>query len=324
LTYFEFTTLACLWLMQQAQPDFAVLEVGLGGRLDTVNLVAAEVAVIMPIGLDHQQYLGNDVELIGAEKAGVLRTGQAVVCAQPDPPASVLRRAAELACRVLLPGRDYRMERSGDGLRFRMGEIALELPLPPLPGAHQVANLAAALAAACLVAPRLAGQEGAARRGVSATRVSGRLMSLPGLPGVVLDVGHNPLAAEVIAAYFAGSGEPRCLCVLGMLADKDVEAVAHILAPAVETWYCAGLTGERGQSGPALANRLRSALIGASVHVFDTVAEALDQAIEHADARHSVLVFGSFETVAQALRARGAAVRDTIPAAPDSSLPAGA
>lgn len=302
LTYFEFTTLACLRLMAEAELDVAVLEVGLGGRLDTVNLVDANPAVITPIGLDHQQYLGADTETIGAEKAGILRPGQDLVLGQADPPRSVLQRARELGCRCWLPGRDYHFTALADGMAFRLGELDWRLPLPALAGGHQFGNVAAALTAVHLSLPAMAEYPDAVAQAIRSLRLPGRLMQSSRDPRVLLDVGHNPMAAEVVMRHLQASGRSDCLCVLGMLADKDAAGVARALDPAVARWHCAGLPGARGQSGPELAGRLEHAGVYPEPLAHEDVAAALAQALQEAGPRQTILVFGSFETVARALR----------------------
>ncbi|KAA9132065.1 bifunctional folylpolyglutamate synthase/dihydrofolate synthase [Marinihelvus fidelis] len=300
LTYFEFTTLACLLLSAQRQPDLAVLEVGLGGRLDTVNLVDADVAVITPVGLDHQAFLGNDRETIGAEKAGILRPGIPLVCTETAPPASVLERATRLGCQVHLAGRDYHCEPSAEGVRFRMGAIDLALPAPALAGRHQVDNLGAALAAIAQLRPDLGEEADRVADAIRGVRLPGRLYSPPGHGDVLLDVGHNPMAAAVVAQQLAD--QAPVVCVLAMLADKDAVAAVTELAPVVGEWHFAGLSGSRGQGGEALAARVGAAVGQAETAVHDRVEIALDAAMRAADGR-KVLVFGSFHTVAEAMLA---------------------
>lgn len=300
LTYFEFTTLACLKLAADAGPDLAVLEVGLGGRLDTVNLVDADIAVITPIGLDHQAFLGPDRETIGGEKAGILRPGIPLVCSEAAPPASVMARAEALGCPTWRSGRDYRFEPVGEGARFVMGQRVLSLPQPRLAGEHQYANLGAALAATALLEPEIESRVDALAVGIRSVQLPGRLYTPPGHEQLLLDVGHNPMAAHSIAGYLADQAPVEC--VIGMLADKDAESVATILAPVVRRWYCAGLAGERGREGEALASAVRRAVPTADILPFPAVSDALAAARE-ASGHRKILVFGSFHTIADALRA---------------------
>jgi dihydrofolate synthase/folylpolyglutamate synthase len=305
LTFFEFTTLACLLIMSRERLDTAVLEVGLGGRLDTVNLIDTDLAVITPIGLDHQAYLGDDRQTIGREKAGILRSGKPVVAGEQRPPLSVLERADELGCPVLLPGRDFGLEDRDDGrLSFHLEGRRFEFRAPEFAGLHQRDNLAVGLAAALAIHPELGSDtlQEALGEGLASVTLPGRLQPVGYPPGYLVDVGHNPMAAAVIQKALEARDE-RCICVLGMLADKDAESVARLLAPSVSLFLCAGLEdGWRAQSGHALATRVRSAVDGASVEAFPTVRSAMKAARRRAQGVQRVLVFGSFHTAAQALR----------------------
>lgn len=301
LTYFEFTTLACLWLMHRAQLDVAILEVGMGGRLDTVNLVDADVAVITPVGLDHQAFLGNDRESIGREKAGILRAGQTFVSAEREPPGTVLQQARVLGCRTLRLGADYAMESDEAGrLTFRLEGWRLPLPDLVLAGAHQQGNLAGALAAVFSLYPEHRARAGKIPEALRAVRLPGRLQQVDGGPGYLVDVGHNPMGAEAIAG--ALRDQPPMICVLAMLADKDAEGVARALGPCVRSFLCAGLeAGQRGQSGAALAQRVASVCEHAEVLALDTVDQAMEEATLRAHNHGPILVFGSFHTAAEAL-----------------------
>jgi dihydrofolate synthase/folylpolyglutamate synthase len=306
LTYFEFTTLAAFCVLADAGLDFAVLEVGLGGRLDAVNLLDADCAVITPIGLDHQEYLGPDRESIGREKAGIMRPGQAVVCGDPDPPRSVLAAARDLGTQFWRLGLDYSLSQTGEGTRFRCGDIDLALPPPPLAGPHQRENQATALAAVLSQLPDAAQQPGAMTRGLQSVRIRGRMERLSEKPAVWIDVGHNPMAARMVAATLEQAltreSIPRCQAVLAMLADKDAAAVVREFGPVIDGWYLAGLAGERGRSGAELARAVAPEMQGRAQHVFERVPEALTAALAAAGPDGGVLVFGSFLTAADALR----------------------
>jgi dihydrofolate synthase/folylpolyglutamate synthase len=310
LTYFEQGTLAAFLLMQRARLDFAVLEVGLGGRLDAVNLVDADCAVITPIGLDHQEYLGPDRCSIGREKAGILRVGRPLVCGEPDPPASVLERATQLGAPVQRLGREFQIEPSGAGLQWRGAAGEIHLPQPPLAGPHQPNNLATALTALLTLLPHALREPEKLAAGVSLVTLSGRLQAHPGDPRVVVDVGHNPLAAEVVAQSMQASGRIAAVCVLAMLRDKDAAEAVRILHPVVQSWHCAGLSGERGRSGEDLAAVVTAVVGSERVRAFARVEDALKAAVrtlhvteEAANRRDQrVLVFGSFHTAAEALQ----------------------
>ncbi len=306
LTYFEFTTLAGLLILQQAQLDCAVLEVGLGGRLDTVNLVDADCAVITPIGLDHQDYLGPDLDSIATEKAGIIRPGIPVVCTEHEPPAPVLQIAARLQAPLYRRGVDFDISEDpvadDQGLRFTRDGQAMPVPSPTMPGEYQRDNLAAALCAFFLLNPECFSRHQELANAIQAVRVPGRLQRVSTSPEILLDVGHNTLAAGAVAAHLARldqEGDTDTLCVLAMLADKPAEEVALALRGVCKRWLCAGLPGERGQTGAALAERVRAVLPGADICVARSVDDAMQAAVATRGAER-ILVFGSFVTIAAA------------------------
>jgi len=304
LTYFEFGTLAALVLFEAAGLDLAVLEVGLGGRLDAVNIVDADVAVITTVDLDHQEYLGEDREAIGAEKAGILRAGKPCVLAEKDPPSSVLRRAYAIGAFAIRGHSDYLIDDLGaDGWRWREPGYEIVLPNPGLEAPAQRGNAAAAIAA--LRALDLPVPDEALREGVRAARVPGRLQRLPGAPERVLDVAHNPQGARQLAEWLAANPR-RTVAVFSALADKDIAGITGPVAPHVSGWHLGPITdaGPRGLDGEALAARVRAALPDAALRVHASLGQALEAAAGEAGPAGRVLVFGSFHTVAEALAPR--------------------
>jgi len=301
LTYFEHGTLAAFILLQRAELDFAVLEVGLGGRLDAVNLIDADCAVITPIGLDHQEYLGPDRECIGREKAGILRSGYPLVCTETAPPASVLQAAAELGVPVQRLGVDFFIERQQQGLLWRRQSQEIRLPEPPLMGPHQYNNLAASLAAVLTLLPAAFAKPQLLAKGIASVQLRGRLQAHPADKRVLIDVGHNPLAAEVVRQTLQTAGKRIKVCILAMLRDKDAGEVVRILDGLVDQWYCAGLQGERARSGAALAESVATFTSEQKLRHFETVSEALVKAADSTGSSDQLLVFGSFHTAAQAL-----------------------
>lgn len=301
LTYFEFGTLAALWLFARATPDVLVLEVGLGGRLDAVNIVDADVCVLTSIDIDHVDYLGPTREDIGREKAGIFRAGHPAVCGDRDPPRSVVEAAAALGTPLLLPGRDYDYADERTQWRYRgpRGE-RFGLPVPALRGAYQLANAAAALTVLDLLHARLPVSAQAIREGLVHVTLAARFEVLPGRPVTVLDVAHNPHAARALADALGSMGyHPETIAVCAMLGDKDLHGVVAALAPRIDRWCVAGLPGARG-AGP---ERLRDALLAqgvpaAAIRTFATVPEAWRAAGDAAGEADRIVVFGSFHTVA--------------------------
>ncbi len=304
LTYFEFGTLAALWLFQQAQLDLAVLEVGLGGRLDAVNLVDPDVAVITTVDIDHVDWLGPDRESIGREKAGIARAWKPLVLGEIDSPSSVLRHAYAIGANALRLGSDFFQE-AIDEHHWRWREVGaeLELPNPPLAAPVQRNNAAAAIAA--LRALDTPPPEAAFAEGIAAARLPGRLQVLvrDGVD-IVIDVGHNPQAARELATWLRAQPPAPTQLVYAALADKDAAGVVAAFDGLDVHWHLAGLEPDmpRGQDVAALAGRLADTA-AAPGRRHATVAEALASARDGAPAGARILVFGSFHTAAEALRA---------------------
>ncbi len=312
LTYFEFTTLAAFVILQQATLDFAVLEVGLGGRLDAVNLATADCVIITPVGIDHQDFLGPDLSSIATEKAGVIRNGIPLVCTQQDPPKPILQVAAGLKAPTYRRGVDYNLleqtvrqseyaaDREGLQMCFSFGKQTLVVPRPPMGGEHQVDNLAAALTAFFLLNPGDGIKTEQISLAIRTCKVPGRLQTVGKAPEIILDVGHNELAARAVAAYLGESGRTRVTCVLAMLANKPAESVALVLGGVCQRWFCADSPGLRGQSGAALSRRLKATLPDADIHSFESLMSAMTEAVAGANDADTILVFGSFSTVTAA------------------------
>jgi dihydrofolate synthase/folylpolyglutamate synthase len=298
LTYFEFGTLAAFVALAEAGVDDWILEVGLGGRLDAVNVLDADFAVITSIDIDHIGFLGDNREVIGFEKAGILRPGITAVCSDPHPPASILQQAAAQKVNLLVTGRDYQLTAGTDSVQLAVAGHNISLPSGPLP----VESVAAAVVLARILEPDMPVHVLAdTARSVT---VPGRFERLASTPNVIVDVGHNPHAAHWLAQRFGDrrSRQGRVLGIYAALADKDVEGVMRAMAPAVDHWWFAGLDVPRGLSVGNLVERAQTSGI-TDYAVADTVADALSAAMAKAGQDDTVVVFGSFYTVAEA-RAR--------------------
>jgi dihydrofolate synthase/folylpolyglutamate synthase len=304
LTFFEFNTLAALLVFETAAPDAVVLEVGLGGRLDAVNVVDADVAVIVSVGLDHMEYLGPDVESIGREKAGIFRVGRPAVCGMPEPPRSVVEAGRALGSALRVRGHDFAGEERPDGRwDYRDAQGVLRgLPPPALEGVAQVGNAATALAALRELSARLPLSREAIERGLARVQLPGRFQRVPtaGEFEWVFDVAHNADAAAVLAANLAlHRVRGRTLAVCGMLSDKDVPAVLAVLRGSVDLWFAAATDGPRGLSDADMA--AHAARAGIVMNPSGTVPDAMRAAAREARAGDRVVVFGSFHTVGPAL-----------------------
>jgi dihydrofolate synthase/folylpolyglutamate synthase len=304
LTYFEFGTLATLWLLARAELDVAVLEVGLGGRLDAVNVVDADVAIVTTVAIDHVDYLGTTREDIGREKAGIFRSGAFAICADRLPPATLLAQASAICAKLLRIGIDYDFTAHDGQWSYRgPGGTRHGLPIPALRGAYQLANAATALAALDVLRDRLPVPMGAVREGLVSVELPGRLQVLPGRPVIVLDVAHNPQAAAALADSLGSMGfHPQTWAVFGIMADKDIGSVIAALLPRVDRWYVASLPPPRGATAEGLRLRLEAAGVApAAIRDFNDPASAYRAAREAVAEADRIIVFGSFLTVAAAL-----------------------
>jgi len=315
LTYFEFGTLAAWEVFAAAGVEAAILEVGLGGRLDAVNAYEPDVSIVTTIALDHTEWLGPDRESIGFEKAGIYRTGKPALCADPQPPQSLLDHAAAIGADLRLIGRDFGFERArGEANENRLqwrwwcraGEkvIKRSLAYPGLRGPTQLYNAAVALAALEALAGKLPVTMQAIRPGLIETELVGRFQVLPGKPAIVLDVGHNPQAIRVLADNLADMGFfDRTHAVVGMLNDKDIAGALMPLKGKVDFWHAATLTGVRGTNSETLAAIIERAQLGGEVFCHTSPAAAMQVAKGRAAESDRIIVFGSFYTVAGALQA---------------------
>lgn len=304
LTYFEFGTLAALWLFSREPLDLAVLEVGLGGRLDAVNVVDADVAIVTAIALDHTEYLGTDRESIAREKAGILRPGKPAVVGELDPPDALLREAERLGAPLFRAGRNYRWEVRADGWTFHDDRGALPLPLPGLRAPAQVANASAAIAALRAMLPPLPVGDDHIAAGVASTALPGRMQVMPGPVEIVLDVAHNPQAAQQLAGWLqANRARGATQAVFAALADKDVANEVAALMGQIDIWHLAGLADVGGREQPveALWQKVGTLLSRSLATRHASVAQALAEARRMAQSGDRIVVFGSFHTVAEAL-----------------------
>jgi dihydrofolate synthase/folylpolyglutamate synthase len=303
LSYFEHTTLAALWLFQGAGLDAVVLEVGLGGRLDAVNIVSADCAVVTSVDLDHEAYLGTDRERIGFEKAGIFRADRPAVCTDPNPPQSLLAHARGLPARLLLLGEDIGIKVDGAFWQCRVADsVYPALPWPALRGRHQFNNAAAAIAALWSLRARLPVPMAALRSGLALTSLAGRFQVIGQAPLRILDVAHNPHAARALAANLADLPPGgRIIGVFAMLADKDIEAVVACLKPHIDFWHMAPLDVPRGAGSARLESALSRFDCRHAVH--KDVAAAWRSACQEAGPTDTIIAFGSFHTVAEIMAA---------------------
>ena len=305
LTFFEYNTLAALSIFARRGVEVAVLEVGLGGRLDATNLVSGDVAVVASVGLDHREWLGDSLESIGAEKAGIFRAGRPAVLGTADMPASVFAVIAALGARSLTAGREFTWEVAGERWSYQGPDLTLRGLVPSaLAGSIQYRNAATALTAVAALGTVL--DERAVNAALGRVQLAGRFETVPGAVEWILDIAHNEPAARVLARHLeerplpsqTAAARGRTFAVAGVLADKDAAGIAAALAPCIDHWILCALPGERGGSAAALAERMQ--LTARRSTLADSVAEGCARARALARPGDRVVVLGSFYTVGPA------------------------
>jgi dihydrofolate synthase/folylpolyglutamate synthase len=304
LTYFEFGTLAALWICSQSVLDVALLEVGLGGRLDAVNIVDADAGVVTTVDLDHQDWLGADRDSIGREKAGIFRSGRPAIIGMREPPAGLLAEAERIGASTVRSGRDFHIARGVDVWRWQSGETFVDIPDPALAAPCQIDNAATAIATLHALCGRLPWMPGAIVDGVRGARLAARLQRLqkPGATELVIDVAHNPQAAQVLAQWLQRNpSRAHTFAVFGALSDKDVASIMVPLVPRIERWFVGSLADDspRGLTLVQLRQRMPEA---GPVSEHADIASALDAAAAAAQAHDRIIAFGSFFVAAAALR----------------------
>ncbi|MGX9418977.1 bifunctional tetrahydrofolate synthase/dihydrofolate synthase [Vibrio sp. WJH972] len=292
LSFFEFGTLAALWLFKQHKVDVVLLEVGLGGRLDATNVVDHDVSIITSLAVDHVDWLGSDINVIGYEKAGIYRSGRPAICGQPKPPATVVAHADEIGAEFFQVGIQYTYQDNGDTWQWQSGAYELtELPKPNLP----LANAATALMALGVSGLELSDLN--IIKGMQNVELKGRMQVLSQLPLILLDVAHNPHSASYLVEQLQTQYRGKTIhAVIGMLHDKDIEETINVLLPAINQWYPASLQGPRA----ATADELSKYIPDEHNHYSDPVS-AFQAAKDNADDQDIIVVVGSFHTVGEVL-----------------------
>jgi len=304
LTYFEFGTLAAIEIFAQANLDVVIMEVGLGGRLDATNVLDADVALITPIDLDHADWLGNDREAIGREKAGIMRAGRPAVSGDINPPASLQQVADELGTQLYQSGRDFSFLDQSSQWRWQCGgRVRDALPEPALRGVFQKANAAAVLMVTELLVERLPLSQSYIREGLANVTVPGRFQVLPGDVPLILDVAHNPQAARALATNLSAWPMPgKVYAVTAMMADKEIAEIMAVMAGVVDHWSLTSVDFPRAATAEQLATILAEVAPGVEYALCTSVDEALTVLEAQIQPNDRVVVFGSFYTVAAVLQ----------------------
>jgi len=307
LTYFEFGTLAAMQCFVEHKVEIAILEVGLGGRLDAVNAFDSDCAVVTSVDIDHIDYLGDTREKIGFEKAGIFRGGKVAICADADVPQAVAGHAEKIGAELWRIGQEFGFtpHQGQWDYRSKIGARS-SLPYPALRGAYQLSNASAALAALDALKDKLPVSMAAVRRGLAEVSLPGRFQVLPGRPQLILDVAHNPHAARSLGHNLARLPPcPRTFAVFAMLGDKDMAGVVRVLKDQVGVWLVAGINPPRGATAAELALVLAAEGVTGAVREFPLIENALQHAFNEASENDRIVAFGSFYTVAEVMRVRG-------------------
>lgn len=303
LTYFEFGTLAALDIFKHAGIGIAVLEIGLGGRLDAVNCVDADVALITAIDLDHQKWLGPDRESIGREKAGIMRGYAPAVCSDPNPPASIFNHASQLGTKLYIPGRDYRHKVTGDTWQWQWGSVSYTgLPRPSLYNPEQTANAAGVLMALTVLSDRFPVDIQAIRKGLQEFNLAGRFQIVPDKAQLILDVAHNRQSAALLARNLKAlplQGKTHVL--IGMLKDKDHHAIFREMSEVADFWHIVTLENPRGADCHMLSEVLTGMGLNRNISCYNSVADALNSVREVVAPQDRIVITGSFLTVGAAI-----------------------
>lgn len=304
LTYFEFGTLAAVLHFMQAGVDVAVLEVGLGGRLDAVNVFDPDCAIVTSIALDHQDFLGNSRESIAYEKAGIFRSGIPAICGDCNPPASLLEHALGTGADFKLIQRDFGAAPHDEGWTYQHGDTRIDLPLPALTGGFQLYNAACVVTAVEVLQDKLPVTTEQMAAGLHQVKLPGRFQQWRVQPRVILDVAHNPHAALALAENLRQLPcTGRTLAVFAMLADKDIAGVIHALYPQIDSWYAADIEHARGATAQQLARLIHQVAPNCNIDKYTDASSAYAQACNDAGENDRIVVFGSFFTVADVMRA---------------------
>jgi dihydrofolate synthase / folylpolyglutamate synthase len=311
LTYFEMGTLAAMWHFCRQNLDVCILEVGLGGRLDAVNIFEPTCAIVTAIDLDHMEYLGETREKIGFEKAGIFRANKLAICGDEYPPQSLLDYAAKIGANLQLINSDFSVQKTAQGWNYKAGEQVLQLPNLGLTGDFQLNNAACAICVVQHLNEILPALQTNIHVALRAVKLTGRFQQIHTNPQIIVDVAHNPQAAKSLAQNLQSSAcAGKTVAVLGMLADKDMEGVIDAVAGEIDAWYLADIHGPRGAKASELQKLLLKRTRISLVLTFGNVNAAIDSACKNAAKNDRIIVFGSFYTVADAIASKFNSLHD--------------
>jgi len=304
LTYFEYGTIAAMIIFSEAHVDVAILEVGLGGRLDAVNVFDADCAIVTTVDLDHMDYLGHTREAIGFEKAGIYRTEKTSICGDFDPPQSLIKHAELIHADLKIIGKDFGYEAHHDSFDFLIDStFVMNLPLPKLQGDFQLANATNALMAVKAMEDKLPLTEISIQKGIALTLLPGRFQEVKKMPSLIFDVAHNPQAARSLSHNLKTHVVPgKTIAVFSILKDKDIFGVINVLNLDIDDWFIAEIQNERAASIENISNTIQKINLSAHIEAFKNIQEAYQFASKEVTRNDRIIVFGSFFTVADIMK----------------------
>jgi len=304
LTYFEYGTIAAMIIFSEAHVDVAILEVGLGGRLDAVNVFDADCAIVTTVDLDHMDYLGHTREAIGFEKAGIYRTEKTSICGDFDPPQSLIKHAELIHADLKIIGKDFGYEAHHDSFDFLIDStFVMNLPLPKLQGDFQLANATNALMAVKAMEDKLPLTEISIQKGITLTLLPGRFQEVKKMPSLIFDVAHNPQAARSLSHNLKTHVVPgKTIAVFSILKDKDIFGVINELNLDIDDWFIAEIQNERAASIENISNTIQKINPSAHIEAFKNIQEAYQFASKEVTRNDRIIVFGSFFTVADIMK----------------------
>jgi dihydrofolate synthase/folylpolyglutamate synthase len=304
LTYFEYGTIAAMIIFSEAHVDVAILEVGLGGRLDAVNVFDADCAIVTTVDLDHMDYLGHTREAIGFEKAGIYRTEKTAICGDFDPPQSLIKHAEFIHADLKIIGKDFGYEVHHDSFDFLIdSSFVMNVPLPKLQGDFQLANATNALMAVKSMEDKLPLTEISIQKGITLTLLPGRFQEVKKMPSLIFDVAHNPQAARSLSHNLKTHAVPgKTIAVFSILKDKDIFGVIKVLNLDIDDWFIAEIQNERAASIETISNTIQKINPSAHIEAFKNIQEAYQFASKEATRNDRIIVFGSFFTVADIMK----------------------
>jgi dihydrofolate synthase/folylpolyglutamate synthase len=301
LTYFEFGTLAAVWLFVQHKVDVAILEVGMGGRLDAVNIWDAALAIITNVDIDHVQWLGSDREKIAIEKSGIMRGNSPAICGDPSPPSSIATEARRIGATLFQLNTDFFFDVSKSLWHWKGWDVEYKnLPRPALSGDFQFQNAATTIAGLNAIKKRLPVSEASMQKGLGSVHLPGRLEIIQRQPDVIVDVAHNPHAAKQLALWLHQNDIPgKTYTLFSMLADKDIKSVVTLLNAEITEWHIAPINDERGLKASQISEILQKSGINSAIKLYDTVTDAWKELQKRAAPQDRIIVFGSFFLVSE-------------------------